>query len=230
MPEAFIIDAVRTPVTRRGGRGGGWGPRGCAPRRPGRARHHGPAGPHPGRPGRRRRRGVRLRGHGRPAGRRHRPHRVARGGPARGGARRHRGPAVRLVPAGRALRGAGGAQRHGRPGGRGRRAEHEHGPDRLGDGLRRPVLRLRRLARPVRRRGDLPVPRGRPDRRQVGDRPRRDGALCAGQPPAGRPGDRRRRLHRRDRALPRHNNGRGPAPRQHAGEDGRAASRCARAA
>ena len=46
--------------------------------------------------------------------------------------------------------------------------------------------------------------------------------LRAGQPPAGRPGDRRRRLHRRDRALRRHRTGRGPAPRHHPGEDGRA--------
>ena len=219
MPEAFIIDAVRTPVTRRGG--------GLAAVHPADLGAHvitAPAGPDRSRSGSRRRRGVRLRGHGRPAGRRHRPHRLARGGPARGGAGRHRRPAVRLVPAGRALRRAGGAQRHGRPGGRGRRAEHEHGPHRRRDepALRRPVLRLGRLAGQVRRRGDLPVPRGRPDRRQVGDRPRRDGALRAGQPPAGRPGDRRRRLRGRDRALPRHNQGRGSPPRHHPGEDGRA--------
>ena len=31
-------------------------------------------------------------------------------------------------------------------------------------------------------RGNLPVPRRGPDRGQVGHRPRRDGALCAGQP------------------------------------------------
>src|SRR5436190_15713253 len=40
-----------------------------------------------------------FRSHRRPAGRRYRPHGVARGRPARGGARRHGGPAVRLVPA-----------------------------------------------------------------------------------------------------------------------------------
>ena len=50
---------------------------------------------------------------------------------------------------------AGGAQRHRRPGGRGRRAEHEPDPDRGRDAgrpgvrLRRPVLRLGRLAWPA---------------------------------------------------------------------------------
>ena len=59
------------------------------------------------RPGRRRRRRVRLRRHDRPAGRRHRAHVLARRRAARRGAGHDRRPAVRLVAAGRALRGAG---------------------------------------------------------------------------------------------------------------------------
>ena len=77
----------------------------------------------------------------------------------------------------------------------------------------RPVQRQCRLARPVRRRGDLPVPGGGPDRRQVGDRPPGDGAVRAGQPPAGGAGARRGRVRRRDRAVWRCGGCQGVAPR-----------------
>ena len=66
-----------------------------------------------------------------------------------------------------------------------------HDPDRGRDDrraglrLRRPVPRIGRLACQVRRPGDLAVPRRRHDRGEVGDRPRRDGGVRAGQPPAG---------------------------------------------
>ena len=189
MAEAFLAEAVRTPVGRRGG-----GLSGAHPADLGAHVITGPAGPHRRGPAGRGRRGVRLRGHHRPAGRRHRQDRLAGGRPARGGARRHRGPAVRLVPAGGALRGPGGAQRHRRPGGGRRGAEHEPDPDRGRDAgraglrVRRPVRRVGGLAGPVRRAGDLPVPRRRHDRGQVGDQPRRDGSVRAGQPRAGDPG------------------------------------------
>ena len=55
---------------------------------------------------------------------------LARRRAARGGARHHRRPPVRLVPAGRALRRPGGDERDRRPRRRRRRAEHEHDPDR----------------------------------------------------------------------------------------------------
>ena len=50
-----------------------------------------------------------------------------------------RRPAVRLVAAGRALRRPGGDERDERPGRRRRRAEHEHDPDQRGDDRRRPL-------------------------------------------------------------------------------------------
>ena len=68
----------------------------------------------------------------------------------------------------------------------------------------------------------FPVPGGGPDRGQVGDRPPGDGAVRAGQPPAGGARDRRGRVRRRDRAVRRRHGRRVPAPRHHAGEDGRA--------
>ena len=92
------------------------------------------------------------------------------------------------------------------------------------------LRRLGGLAGPLRQRGDLPVPRGRPDRGEVGDRPGGDGALRPGQPPARPAGHRGRRLPRRDRPLPGGQPRRRPPRRHHPGEDGRASSRCARAA
>ena len=229
MPEAFIIDAVRTPVSRARRRPGQ-----RAPGRPAARTSSRPCWPAP-----------RLDPGavddvvfgcvdtvGPQAGDIARTA-LARGGPARGGARRHRRPAVRLVPAGRALRRAGGAQRHRRPGGRGRRAEHEHGPDRLGrwqlgtdpfsglGGLAGPVRRPRRS--PSSARADLIAA-------EVGHRPRRDGALRAGQPPAGGPGDRRRRFDAEIAPYRERNRGRGPAPRHDAWRRWPRCSRCARAA
>ena len=57
--------------------------------------------------------------------------------PARGGARRHRRPAVRVAPAGHPLRRPGGDGRHRRPRRRRRRAEHERDPDQLRHDRRR---------------------------------------------------------------------------------------------
>ena len=142
MPEAYIVDAVRSPVGRRNG--------GARRRPPGRSRRaldpraHGPGRRRSGR-GRRRR--VRLRRHDRPAGRRHRAHVLARRRAPRRGAGHDRRPPVRLVAAGRALRRAGRDVGHRRPRRRGRRAEHERDPDQRGDARRRAV----RLREPVRR-------------------------------------------------------------------------------
>ena len=95
MPEAYIVDAVRTPVGRRGG--------GLS------TVHPADLGAHvlrrdrrPQRPRSPRRRGrvLRLRRHHRPAGRRHRPHLLAGRRPARGGPGHHDRPPVRLVAAG----------------------------------------------------------------------------------------------------------------------------------
>ena len=180
MAEAYIVDAVRTPVGRRGG---------------------GLAGAHPAdlgahvisallaadrtRPARRRRRRLRLRRHHRPAGRRHRPDRVAGRRAARGGARRHGGPPVRLVAAGRALRRAGRDERDRGRGGRGRRAEHEPDPDRGGD-AGRPAVRLRRSVLRLGRAGwrATAIRRSRSSAAadmiaaKWGDQPRRDGAYA----------------------------------------------------
>ena len=98
-------------------------------------------------------------------------------------------------------------QRHRRPGGGGRGAEHEPDPDlgrdarRAGLRVQRPVPRLARMAGPVRGPGNLPVPRGRHDRRQVGDQPRRDGSVRAVQPRACHPGGGSGRVRGRDRPL-----------------------------
>ena len=85
-------------------------------------------------------------------------------GPARPRARRDHRPAVRLVPAGGALRRPGRHVRHPGPGRRRRRAEHERDPD-LGGDAGRPAVRLldavrrvARLAGAVRRPGGQPVP------------------------------------------------------------------------
>ncbi len=111
---------------------------------------------------------------------------------------------------------AGGVQNMSHDPHRGRDAR------RAGVRVRRPVLRVGRLAGQVRRAGDLPVPRRRHDRREVGDRPRRDGAVRAGQPRARGRGGGRGRFRGRDRALRRGGGRRVPAAGHLAGEDGRA--------
>ena len=120
MPEAYIVDAVRSPVGRRNG---------------------GLAGIHPAdlgahsiralmeqrrrRPGRGRRRDLRLRRHDRSAGGRHRAHVLARRRAPRGSSGHDRGSPVRLVATGGPFRRAGGDVGHQRPRRRGRRAEHD---------------------------------------------------------------------------------------------------------
>ena len=198
MAEAYIVDAVRTPVGRRKGALS--------------QVHPADLGAHvitalfdaqpERRPGRRRRRHLRLHRHPRPAGRRHRPHLLAGRRLLRRGARRDRRPAVRLEPAGRALRRPGRAERHRRPRRRRRRAEHERDPDRLGDDgrpavrLRDAVRRLGRLGEALRRPGGLAVPGRRHDRREVGHQPRGDGGVRPREPPP------RARRHRRGPVRP----------------------------
>ena len=161
MPEAYIVDAVRTPVGKRGG-----GARGDALRRPGRALALGAGRADRDRPGRGRRRDPRLLRHDRLAGRRRRPDGVAGGRPARPRAGRDHRPAVRLLAAGGALRRPGRDVRHPGPGGRRRRAEHERHPDLRGHAgrpavrLRDTVRRVARLAGALRRPGGQPVPLG----------------------------------------------------------------------
>ena len=97
------------PPPRRTVGGASGGPR-CA-------RDHRAVRPQPDRrPGRRRRRDLRLHRHARPAGRRHRAHVLAGRRLRRSRSRRDDRPAVRLEPAGRPLRGAGGDERNGGPG------------------------------------------------------------------------------------------------------------------
>ena len=208
-----------------------------APRRPRRARASRRSSSARSRSRRRRRRRLRLRGHDRPAGRRHRAHVLARRGPAGRGARRDRRPAVRLVAAGRALRGAGGDERHAGPRRRGRRAEHEPDPDQRVDDRRGPVSALRDpfagssgLERALRHAGRVAVPVGRDDRREVGHHARarwRRFALESHRRAV--PRDRREALRPRDRPCRRAGERRGPAARDHAREDGDAAAADARA-
>ncbi len=92
-----------------------------------------------------------------------------------------------------------------RPGDRGWAAEHVAAADLVGHGRRRglrvhdAVRRVARLAGTLPRPGDLAVRRRRDDRREVGHLPRGDGAVRAGEPPAcgSRPG--RGPLRERDR-------------------------------
>ena len=93
----------------------------------------------------------------------------------------------------------------------------------MGGALRRPVQRLSRLAGPLRRPGDLPVPRGRPDRGEVGDQPGRDGGLRPRQPRQGGDRDRQRPLRGRDRALRRPDRRTSARAATPPGEDGGAA-------
>ena len=129
MPEAFIVDAVRTPVGRRGGGLAGVHPADLGAHvltaLVGRTRH---------RPRGRRRGDPRLSRPGRAADRRHRQDGLAGSGPARDRAGHDHRPAMWLVPAGDQLRRAGRDERHQRPRGGGRRAEHVDGSDGLGFG------------------------------------------------------------------------------------------------
>ena len=178
--EAYVIEAVRTAVGKRNGSLAGVHPvdlgaaawRGAV--RPGRCR-----------PGRGRRCDRRLCGCHRRPGRQHRAAVVAGRRLSRGGARRHRRSPVRIQPAGHFLWRPGDHVRHRRPD-RGRRhAEHEPDPDLVGDDRRRAVRlhladqRVQGLAAPLRRPGDLAVPRFGVDRREVEPVPRGDGAVLA---------------------------------------------------
>ena len=226
MAEAYIVEAVRTPVGRRGGGLAGVHPADLGAHVLTRA-----DGAHGRRPGRRRGRRLRLPRHRRPAGRRHRPHLLAGRRAARGGAGRHRRPAVRLLAAGRALRRAGRAVRHPGPGRRGRRAEHVADPDRL----RRPTAAeplgftegpfagSRGLAGAATATPEVsPVPRRRDDRRESGTSPaRRWRSSRYESHQRAHPRHRRGPLRARDRPLRGRHRRRGPAPRHHPGEDGR---------
>ena len=193
-------------------------PRGARPARAG-----GPDRDRPGR-GRRRDHGVRLAD--RPADLRHRQERLAVGGPAGERARRHRRPAVRVVPAGGALRRPGRDVRHAGPGGRGRRGEHEHrhhGLDRHPGHAGGHAGSVRpRLAGALRGPGDLPVPRRPADLRAVGLQAEPARGVRPGEPPARGPRHRRGPVRLADSAAGRLQPGRGPAPGHIAGEDGRA--------
>ncbi len=180
MAEAYIIDAVRTPVGKKNGSLA--------------AVHPIDLGVHAFRglfdrvdvdPGCGRRRHRRLRRRDRRPGGQHRPQRVAGGRLPRRGAGRDGRPSVRVEPAGDFLWRTGDPVGHrGHHPGR-RHAEHEPDPDRVGDGGRQGVRvhladqRVGELAAPLRRRGDLAVPRGRADRRAVEHLPRGDGAVRA---------------------------------------------------
>ena len=110
----------------------------------------------------------------------------------------HGGPAVRFGPAGRALRGPGGdVGGHGH-GHRRRGRGHEPGAHRLDH-----RARARRGLRPDRPRAVRLHPSGtvrRGDRQPVGDQPRGDGPLRPAVPRAGGPGHRRGAVRERDRA------------------------------
>ena len=169
MAEAYIVEAVRTPVGRRGGglsRGAPGGSR--------RARAAGARGARRTSTRGRRRRDLRLRRPGGRAGPRRRPHRLAGRRAAGERARRHDRPAVRLVA-------AGGAVRRRRPCMAGIHDLVVAGgvevmslvPICARDAVARSSgfgepFRGRRLARALRGPGDLAVPRRRADRRAVG--------------------------------------------------------------
>ena len=202
MPEAYIIDAVRSPVGRRGGALAGI--------------HPADLGAHSiraliertrGRPRGGRRRRVRLRRHDRPAGGRHRAHVLARRRASRRRSRHDRRPAVRLVAAGRALRRAGRDVGDIRPRRRGRRAEHERDPDQRRDArrravrLREPVLGFTGLGGALRHPGGVAVPLGRDDRREVGPLARRHGGVRGRVARSRAARARRGPLRARDRAA-----------------------------
>ena len=142
-------------------------------------------------------------------------------------ARRHRGPAVRLVPAGAALRRAGRAVRHAGPGRRGRGGEHERGPDGVvhhaaaGEGdaaaVRRPGWKERYGDQEISqfRGAQLMCEKWGITRRQL-----EEFALASHQRAVR--GDRRGPVRAGDHPGRRRRRGRGPAPGHLAGEDGRA--------
>ena len=167
MPNAVIVDVLRTPLGRRNGKLKDQHPVDLAAlvlreivERNGvdpaldRGRDHG------------------LRDAGRRAGHQHRPQRRARGRLPGEHGRHDRRPPVRLVAAGRALRGAGGDGRRVRRRDRRRGREHDAGADgRVG--------RRRQVRLPVRPDDDRPLPQprsaghlGRDDLREVGHQPR----------------------------------------------------------
>ena len=229
MPEAYIVDAVRTPVGKKNGSLAGG-----ASDRLGRVRISRAVRPRRRRSGRGRRRHRGLRRRDRRAGGQHRPQRVAGGGLSRRGPRRDRRPSVRVQPAGDFLWRAGDHVRHGRRHPGRRHAEHEPGPDRLCDGGRQGVRlhladgRVGELAASLRRRGDLAVPRRRADRRAVEHLPRGNGAVRADQPPACVRAIRGGHFDNEIIGVGRLPHRRGPA-RDDAGEDGRRCNRWPRA-
>ena len=205
MSEAFIVEAVRTPVGRRGG--------GLSQIHPADLGGHvirslmerSKVDPHAVEDV-----DLRVPRRDRPAGRRHRSHVRSRRRAARARPRGHDRPPVRVGPAVGALRGAGGHVRHDGCRHRRRRAEHVAGADpgvgraRPGRGIQ-PVHELAGLEHDLRSRRGQPVRRRRDDGRQVGPQPRRDGgvrgrvaragAACAGRGPVrqrDRPDQRRR--------------------------------------
>ena len=114
---------------------------------------------------------------------------------------------MRLVATSRALRRASRDVGHRRPGRGGRRAEHERDPDQCRNAgrravrLREPVRRITRVGSPVRDAGSVAVPRRRDDRREVGHHARRHGGVRSrvARPRAARPS--RGPLRSRDRAA-----------------------------
>ena len=106
----------------------------------------------------------------------------------------------------------------------GRRAADVADPHLVGDDrrpavrLRRPVLRVRGLGGPLRHAGGQPVPLGRDDRREVGHLPRGHGGVRGRVARAGHPGPGRGALRRRDRPARRRHRRRGP-PRAELGQD-----------
>ena len=184
--------------------------------RPGRRDPQGADRAHGDRPRGRRRRRHGLRHAGRRAERQHRPQRGAGRRLARDRAGHHRRSPVRLVPAGRPLRGPGRHRRRLRRG-RGRRGR---GHDPRADGR---VDRRRQVRLPVRSPGRRPLRADgragaaghlrRDDRREVGHQPGGDGRLRGAQPVLRRPGPRRGSLRAGDPA--------GAGRRGHVDDDGR---------
>ena len=185
---------------------------GRSPRRPRGARAAGGRRAQRHRPRAHRRRDHGLRHAGRRAGHQHRPQRRARGRVPGDHGRHHDRPPVRFVAAGRALRRAGRDGRRVRRRDRGGRREH----DACADGR---VGRRRQVRLPVRSDDDGSLPQPRPagdlggvDRREVGHHargqrrvlgpvapPRGAGARRGPLRPGDPPGDRARRVRRRDR-------------------------------
>ena len=165
MATAVIVDAVRTPLGRRNGKLKDTHPVDLAAHvLQGARRAQRP------RPRARRGRDHGLRDAGRRPGHQHRSQRRPRRRVPRDGRRHDDRPPVRVVPAGRALRGAGRDRRRLRRRDRGRRREH----DPRADGRVGHPGQL-----PVRADDDAAVPRPRPaghqrrvDLREVGHQPR----------------------------------------------------------